>query len=77
MLPPYGGRGIISVASESSQKVREFDLMPLKLALQYDGVRERERERGGLNARFQTAFNLSVDFNRNFVLKLSSLYERV
>jgi len=41
--------------------------MPLK-ALQYDGVRER-----WLNARFQTAVNLNVDFNRNFVLKLSSL----
>jgi len=37
-----------------------------ELARQYGGVRNR-----GLNARFQTAVNLSVDLNWNFVIRIS------
>jgi len=47
-----------------------------ELALQCGGrQRERERERDGFNARFQIAVNLSVDFNRNSVLRLSLVSE--
>jgi len=44
-----------------------------ELALQYGGVRERERETEGLDAWYQTAVNLITV--RNFVLRLSSLSE--
>ena len=36
---------------------------------------EREIEREGLSAWFQTAVNLKVDLNRNFVLDLNSVSE--
>lgn len=68
MMPIVASDVEFHVPSEKCEEVSEFlqrnAAQVDELAVQYDGVRER-----GLNARLQTADNLSVDLNLNFVLR--------